>query len=361
MADERFMAEALALAREGRGRVAPNPMVGAVLVKAKRVVGRGAHRRFGGPHAETEAIADAGRAARGATLFVTMEPCCHQGKTPACTDAVCRAGIKRVVVAMLDPNPVVHGKGVRCLRAAGISVEVGLMQEQARRLNEAYLTFMEEHRPFVVLKVAVTLDGMMAAEDGESQWITGPKAREYVQELRRDADAILVGVNTVLKDNPRLTCRVTEGKRLLRIVLDSRLRFPDSCRLLEDEGQVLVFTAYTGVRRIRELVRAGIEVVRVRTQEPDRLSWQDVLSELYRRQVTNLLIEGGATVVSSALEAGVIDKACFLHAPKVLGPGKSLSHAMRSRRLKAALVLRDVRHQELGEDMLTEGYVYRFG
>lgn len=355
------MAEALELAREGRGRVAPNPMVGAVLVKGNRVVGRGAHRNFGGPHAEVEAIADAGRAARGAVLYVTMEPCCHHGKTPACTDAVRRAGVRRVVVAMLDPNPVVHGKGVRCLRAAGISVEVGEMREAARRLNEAYVTFMEEHRPFVVLKVAVTLDGMMAAEDGESQWITGPKAREYAQELRREADAVLVGVNTVLKDNPRLTCRVAAGKRLLRVVLDSRLRFPAQCRLFEDEGPVLVFTAHGGEKRIRELVRAGIEVVRVRASAQDRLNWQDVLSELYRRQVTSLLIEGGATVVSSALEAGVVDKACFLHAPKVLGPGKSLSHAMASRRLKAALVLRDVRHQELGEDMLTEGYVYRFG
>ncbi|MEO0085964.1 MAG: bifunctional diaminohydroxyphosphoribosylaminopyrimidine deaminase/5-amino-6-(5-phosphoribosylamino)uracil reductase RibD [candidate division WOR-3 bacterium] len=361
MTGERFMDEALALAREGRGRVAPNPMVGAVLVKASRIVGRGAHRRFGGPHAEVEAIANAGRAAKGATLFVTMEPCCHQGKTPACTDALHQAGVRQVVVAMLDPNPVVHGKGVKCLRAAGISVEVGLRREQARRLNEAYVAFMEEHRPFVVLKVAVTLDGMMAAEDGESQWITGPKAREYVQELRREADAILVGVNTVLKDNPRLTCRVAEGKRLLRVVLDSRLRFPQKCRLLEDEGPVLVFTAHASERRMRELAKTGVEVVRVRMQAEDRINWQDVLSELYRRQVTSLLIEGGATVVSSALEAGVVDKACFLHAPKVLGPGKSLSHAMTSRRLKAALVLRDVRHQELGEDMLTEGYVYRFG
>jgi diaminohydroxyphosphoribosylaminopyrimidine deaminase/5-amino-6-(5-phosphoribosylamino)uracil reductase len=359
--ESRFMAEALELAAKGRGLVSPNPMVGAVLVKAGRAVGRGHHRRFGGPHAEVEAIRDAGRAARGATLYVTMEPCCYQGKTPACTDAVGRAGVSRVVAATLDPNPLVNGQGLKCLRKAGIEVKLGMMAAEARRLNEAYFTFCEEHRSFVMLKVAVSLDGMMATGTGESQWITGERAREYGQELRRTADAIVVGVNTVIADNPRLTCRTDTGKKLLRVVLDSNLRLAPDARLFGEPGPVLVFTASSSGAARRKLEKAGAEVVRVRTQGRSRIHWQDVLAELYRRQVMSVLIEGGATVAGSALDAGAVDKAYVFHAPKIVGPGRLFSQGIASRSLKAALVLREVKHIELGDDMLTEGYVYRIG
>lgn len=355
------MAEALALAERGRGRVSPNPMVGAVLVKAGRVVGRGYHRRFGGAHAEVEAIRNAGRAARGADLFVTMEPCCHCGKTPACTDTVRAAGVRRVFCATLDPNPRVDGKGVQCLRRAGISVKTGLLAGEARRLNEAYFTFIEEHRPFVVLKLAASLDGMMATGTGESQWITGEKARDFGQQLRRAADAVVVGVNTVMTDNPRLTCRVCPGKSLLRVVLDSGLRLKPDARILEEPGKVLVFTASTRPVLSRRLEARGAEIVRVRSAGRGRLSWQDVLSDLYRREVATVLIEGGATVASSALEAGVVDKLYVFHAPKIVGPGKSFSQGISARPLRRALVLRRVKHTEFGEDILTEGYVYRIG
>lgn len=354
------MRQALELASKGCGLVSPNPMVGAVLVKNDRVVGEGFHRRFGGPHAEVEAIAEAGAAARGATLYVTMEPCCFEGKTPACTEALKRTGVKRVVVAMIDPNPRVRGKGVKCLRKQGIAVETGLLRDEARRLNEAYVTFMEEHRPFVMLKVAMSLDGMMATEEGESQWITGERAREVGQRLRLMADAIIVGVNTVIVDNPLLTCRIKSQKRLLRVVLDSDLRLPLDCRLFEASDRVLIFTAQGSGIRARFLGKKGAEVVRVREEKRGRLLWQDILAELYRRNVTGVLIEGGATVVSSALEAGVVDKAYFFQAPKVLGAGKSFSMGMKPRSLKRAVVLKDVRHIELGDDILTEGYVYRF-
>ncbi len=359
-AERRFMLEALELAFKGCGLVSPNPMVGAVLVKNGSVVGRGYHRRFGAAHAEVEAIRNAGREARGSTLYVTMEPCCFQGKTPACTDAIIHAGVKEVKVAIIDPNPKVNGRGVKCLRRQGIKVEVGLLEEAARRLNEAYITFMTEHHPFVMLKVASTLDGMMATGDGESQWITGERARAAGQLLRLMADAVLVGVNTVLKDNPRLTCRLNKEKRLLRVILDSGLRVSEQNRLFAEPGAVLIFTASSQEQRIRRLERAGAEIVRVRQEKKGMLNWQDILNELYHRQIAAVLIEGGATVVSSALDAGIVDKAYFFLTPKVLGPGKLFSKGMKPRELRDALVLKDVRHVQFGEDMLFEGYVYRF-
>ncbi|MEO0067535.1 MAG: bifunctional diaminohydroxyphosphoribosylaminopyrimidine deaminase/5-amino-6-(5-phosphoribosylamino)uracil reductase RibD [candidate division WOR-3 bacterium] len=359
-ADRRFMMAALEEAFKGCGLVSPNPMVGAVLVKNGRIVGRGYHRRFGAPHAEVEAIRDAGREGRGSTLYVTMEPCCFQGKTPPCTDAILAAGVKEVKIAMIDPNPKVNGQGVKCLRRQGIKVETGLLEKEARRLNEAYITFMTEHRPFVILKVASTIDGMMATADGESQWITGERARAAGQFLRLMADAVLVGVNTVLKDNPSLTCRLNREKRLLRVVLDSALRTSGKERLFSEPGGVLVFTASSQEQRIRRLERAGGEVVRVRQEKKGMLNWEDILNELYHRQVTLVLIEGGATVVSSALETGIVDKAFFFIAPKVLGPGKLFSSGMKPRALNNALVLKDVRHIEFGDDILFEGYVYRF-
>ncbi len=354
------MVEALELALKGYGMVSPNPMVGAVVVRDNQVVGRGYHARFGDSHAEVVAIHDAKGKARGATLYVTMEPCCFQGKTPPCTEAIREAGIRRVVVAMVDPNPKVKGEGLRCLRRAGIKTEVGVLEKAARLLNESYITFVTEHRPFVMLKVATTLDGMMATEEGESQWITGEKARAMGQILRLGADAILVGVNSVIIDNPKLTCRIKKEKRLIRVILDTNLQIPLESRLFSEPGPVLIFTSSGGEKKIRGLGRLGAEVVRVRQEGKGRLVWQDVLKELYQREVMSVLIEGGATVISSALEAGVVDRAFFFSSPKILGPGRLFSREMKPKSLKSAIVLRDVRHIELGEDILTEGYVYRF-
>ncbi len=357
----RFMAEALELAARGLGRVAPNPMVGAVLVKAGRVVGRGWHRRFGGPHAEVEAIRDAGARAAGSTLYVTMEPCCICAKTPACTDAVTAAGISRVVAAGTDPNPAVNGRGLRCLRARGVRVELGLMREAAERLNEAYFCYVRNRRPFVVLKLALTLDGMIADRAGRSQWITGPRARAAGQSLRRAADAILVGAGTVLADDPRLTCRVLRGKRLLRVVLDSNLETRPTALLFREPGPVLILTGARRRGRARALKGAGAEVA-VIEPGPDRmLDWPAVLAELYRREVSTLLIEGGAQTASSALQSGAVDKVCAFVAPTILGPGRSFSAHIRPRRLADAIRLRQTTVTRLGTDTLIEGYVHRAG
>ncbi len=361
MADECFMREALELAARGRGLVSPNPMVGAVLVKQGRIVGRGWHRRFGGPHAEVEAIRDAGRKARGATLFVTMEPCCFEGKTPACTDAIVSAGIARVEAAVPDPNPRVSGQGLRCLRARGVKTGFGLLRQEAQCLNEAYFTYMKKHRPFVVLKVAATLDGMVADHWGRSKWLTGSAARRFSQELRRSVDAIVVGAGTVLADNPRLTCRVVRNKKLVRVVLDTELVIPVSSRVFRESGPVLVLTGRSSGARADRLRRQGVEVLPVRVAAKGLLSWPHVLDLLYRRGLASVLIEGGATVASSALTAGVVDKVYVVHAPLLLGAGKSFTQGLRPRALSGAIRLARVEHTCLGRDVLTEGYVHRVG
>jgi diaminohydroxyphosphoribosylaminopyrimidine deaminase/5-amino-6-(5-phosphoribosylamino)uracil reductase len=354
-----FMAAALDLAKRGLGRVSPNPMVGAVLVKNGRVVGRGWHRHFGGPHAEVEAIADAGRRAQGTALYVTMEPCCFHGKTPACTNAVQLAGIERVVAATLDPNPRVNGRGMRLLRGCGIKTSVGLMANEARRLNEGYFTFLLKHRPFVILKIAATLDGMVADGMGHSKWITGPQARALGHELRLCADAIVVGVNTVIADNPRLTRRAKSLREIVRVILDSDLSTPLKSRLFKEPGPVLVFTSSHDATAAERFWARDVEVVRVNKGEDGLLSWPEVLAELHRRQLQTVLLEGGATVASSALEAGVVDKVHVFQSPKMLGPGRSFTHGLAVRGLAQAIELTRVEHRCLGSDFLTEGYVHR--
>jgi diaminohydroxyphosphoribosylaminopyrimidine deaminase/5-amino-6-(5-phosphoribosylamino)uracil reductase len=353
------MAEALALAKRGCGQVSPNPMVGAVLVRGSKVVGRGWHRRFGGPHAEVEAIADAGDHARGATLYVTMEPCCYHGKTPACTSAVQLAGIKRVVAATLDPNPRVNGRGMHRLREGGIETSLGLLADEAKRLNEGYFMSLRRHRPFVILKVAATLDGMVADEMGHSQWITGPQARKLGHELRARADAIVVGVNTVVADDPRLARRAKRSGHYLRVVLDSKLSTPMKSRLFAEPGPVLIFTSSRDVARAERFWAENIEVKRVGKSRHGLLSWQEILGELHCRRVQTVLVEGGATVASSALEADIVDKVYVFQSPKMLGPGKSFTQGMTPRPHGRPIKLTRVEHRCLGPDFLTEGYVHR--
>jgi diaminohydroxyphosphoribosylaminopyrimidine deaminase/5-amino-6-(5-phosphoribosylamino)uracil reductase len=357
--EEAFMAEALELAARACGRVSPNPMVGAVLARGGRVVSRGWHHRFGGPHAEVEAIHAAGRRAEGTTLYVTMEPCCFHGKTPACTNAIQSAGIERVVAATLDPNPRVSGRGMRFLRERGIKTSVGLLGKEARRLNEAYFTSLRKHRPFVILKIAATLDGMVADSKGHSKWITGPQARAFGQGLRLCADAIVVGVKTVIADDPLLTCRVKPPKPFVRVILDSDLATPPGCRMLKEPGPVLVFTASSNAVRAERLWAKGVEVLRVGQEKSGLLKWADVMAGLHRRHLQTILIEGGATVASSALEAGVVDKVYVFQSPKILGPGRSFSYGLAARGLGQAIELRPVDHRCFGSDFLTEGYVHR--
>jgi diaminohydroxyphosphoribosylaminopyrimidine deaminase/5-amino-6-(5-phosphoribosylamino)uracil reductase len=320
-ADLSWMKRALELAKRGRGYVEPNPLVGAVVVSEGRLVGEGWHQRYGQAHAEVHALAAAGDAARGATLYVTLEPCCHHGKTPPCTDAVLRAGIARVVAAMSDPFPQVAGKGAALLRAAGVPVELGLAEAEARRLNAPYLKLLSTGRPYVHAKWAMTLDGKIATRSGDSRWISNDASRRRVHVLRGRMDAILVGIGTALADDPLLTARPPGPRTALRIVLDSRGRLPLTSQLVRTarEAPVLVVTSEAAaVQHQQELAALGCEV-QVLPGEDGRPSVAALLDELGRRRLTNLLVEGGGEVLGSFRDADAIDEVHVFIAPRLAG------------------------------------------
>jgi len=317
----RWMRRALELARRGRGAVEPNPLVGAVLVRGRTVVGEGWHRNFGGPHAEVESLSAAGDKARGATLFVTLEPCCHQGKTPPCTQALISAGVARVVVACGDPFPPVACGGRVELRAAGIKVELGLLRREAQELNAPYFKLGATGRPFVTAKWAMTLDGKVATRTGDSRWVSSEAARALVQELRARSDAILVGIRTALVDDPLLTCRIPTSRRLTRVILDTHARLPLASRLAQSaarEPLLVVVGSDAPADRVRELQRLGAELLTL-PRTAVGLSLEALLEELGRRRMTHLLVEGGPTVLASFFEGRLVDQVVVHVAPKVVG------------------------------------------
>jgi len=321
--DERCMRRAIELARQGEGRVEPNPMVGAVIAADGHVVGEGFHERFGGPHAEVVALAAAGQAARGATLFVTLEPCCHHGKTPPCTDAILGAGIRRVVVAVGDPFPDVAGRGIAALRAAGLVVETGVCEAEARRLTSPFRMLVTQGRPWVIAKWAASLDGLLAAPPGADRWISSPESRAIVHELRGRIDAILVGIGTALADDPMLSARPEGPRRSLRIVLDSAARLPLESRLVRTarEWPLLVAAGPSAdPARVAALEAAGAEVWRSEAGDHhEQLTC--LLGELGRRRHTNILVEGGAGVFDAFFRADLADEIWAFTSPKIFGPG----------------------------------------
>jgi len=365
---EMWMKRALELARRGEALANPNPMVGAVLVKRGRVAGEGFHTYAGKRHAEILALEKAGKKARGATLYVNLEPCCHTGRTGPCTDAIIAAGVKRVVAAMADPNPEVEGRGFRQLRRAGVAIEVGVLENEAKRLNEAFAKWTRTGLPLVTLKTAITLDGKIAGplrrrRGGSTTWITSEKSRAEVQRLRHGSDALLTGIGTVLADDPRLTDRTgrRRGRPLVRVVLDSRLRLPLKSKLVRSaRGDLLVFTcAAANSRRARALGRAGVEIVHLAGRRP---SLQGVMRELGRRGILSVLIEGGAEVNWSALHSGLVDKAWIFCAPKLMGKGGVPFARAGSRSLEQVPAMYKVNLYWFGPDTAVEGYfrdVYR--
>lgn len=319
--DERHMLRALALAAQGRGRVEPNPMVGAVVVDALgAVVGEGWHEFFGGPHAEVNALAAAGNAALGGTLYVTLEPCCHHGKTPPCTEAVLKSGVRRVVVAMADPFPAVAGGGLSALRDKGLSVEVGACEQDAARLNAPYLTLLRRHRPWVIAKWAMSLDGRIATRTGDSKWISNQASRAKVHGLRGRVDAILVGRGTLLADDPLLTARPAGPRIATRIVVSASGELPESCQLLRtiDRAPVLVATTREGAGKLASWERAGAELVVL-----DDPMIPGLLAELGRRRMTNVMVEGGGGLLGSFNDADSIDEAHVFIAPMLIGGDKA--------------------------------------
>jgi diaminohydroxyphosphoribosylaminopyrimidine deaminase/5-amino-6-(5-phosphoribosylamino)uracil reductase len=369
--DEQWMAHALALARRGEALASPNPMVGAVLVRNQQMVGEGFHVYDGMRHAEIIALEAAGSAARRATLYVNLEPCCTTGRTGPCAHALVEAGVARVVAAMPDPNPSVSGRGFKKLRAAGIEVETGRFSEDAQRLNEAFAMWIRERRPLVTLKSAMTLDGRLVlppARNGTrghgQRWITSSASRAEVQRMRHASDALLTGIGTVLADDPLLTDRtgLPRRRRLLRVVVDSRLRLSPRSRLVRTAREdILVFTRESEAgKRARTLLREGVEVIRVpgRGRHPDLSA---VLAELGRRNIMSVLLEAGPTLNEAALDAGIVDKVRMFYAPRLAGSPLSASQvtalprtATRARPLRE---ISDIRIEQFGPDFALEGYL----
>lgn len=355
--DALFMARALREAH--KGHPSPNPHVGAVVVRGRRVVGVGHHERCGGPHAEVVAMQRAGSRARGATLYVSMEPCNHYGRTGPCSEAIIEAGVRRVVIGCSDPTPHVAGSRAK-LRRAGIEVTFGVLQREAEELAADFTKFMLEGMPFVTLKAALTLDGRLATRSAESKWISGKEARREAHRLRALSDAVLVGISTVLADDPELTVRHVRGDNPLRVVLDTRLRMPVRSKLARVSGsrRTLVFHGpRASARRKRELERCGVELVEVALDKKGRPRLSAVLRELARRNVVRLLVEGGSEVHGAFLDAGLADRAALVISPRILADAEATPFARgRARaRIADALGLREVTVRRLGMDVLFEG------
>lgn len=358
---EDFMRLAVNVAKKGIGRTSPNPAVGAVVVKDNRIVGKGYHKMAGLAHAEINALNDAGNRAKGADLYVTLEPCSHYGKTPPCTLAVIERGIKRVFIGMKDPNPLVNGRGIRKLKGCGIEVKAGIFEDECRNINKPYMKYIKTGMPFVTLKLAASLDGRIATSAGESKWITADIARRYVHKIRSNADAVMVGIGTVLNDDPLLTVRVA-GKREvrnnpIRIVVDSRLKTPLKARLLnvKEAKTIIATTKYADKKKIIQIEGKGAEVIVVDLK--DRfIDLKKLMLKLGRLGIMNILIEGGSKLAASALKQGIIDNIKIFYAPILLGgDGIPLTASLGIKRLKDAVHFKDVRIKRIGEDMLIEG------
>ena len=321
--DEVYMRKALALAETARGRTNPNPMVGALIVKDGVIVGEGWHHKAGTPHAEVHALRMAGEQAKGADIYVTLEPCSHYGKTPPCADAVVKAGLKRAVIAMQDPNPLVAGHGIEKLRSAGIEVKVGVCEQEAKALNEVFLKYIQTKRPFTVLKTAMTLDGKIATCSGKSQWISNAESRQYVHQLRDEYDGIVTGIGTVLKDNPMLNTRLEngEGHDPVRIILDSSLRIPEESRIVQtarNQRTIIACAPNPDASVKKVLEEAGIEILEI-PQTEYGLDLDVLMQELGKKEICSLLIEGGSQLDASFLEAKQVDKVYWFIAPKIFG------------------------------------------
>ena len=354
------MSRALELARRGIALTHPNPMVGAVLVRDGEVVGEGFHTYESRHHAEIVALEKAGDRARGATLYINLEPCCHAGRTGPCTKALIAGGVRRVVAALKDPNPAVSGCGFDELRQAGVQVEVGLVEEEAKRLNEAFAKWIRTGRPFVTLKTALTLDGQISSGDSSVTWITSPESREQVQQIRHSADALLTGIGTVLADDPRMTDRTGLARRrpLLRVVIDSRLRISLKSNLVKSAANdLLIFTTKgASVRKARTLRKLGAEVVHVRWRK-GHADLDQVLAELGRLEMLNVLLEAGTELNGAALQDGFVDKMILFYAPRMLGRTTVPVATFPGRSGDPSAALTNLNLRQVGPDFCVEGYL----
>lgn len=360
--DRKYMARALQLALRGAGHTRPNPMVGAVLVKDGRIIGEGWHKQYGGPHAEVNAFASATEDPEGATLYVSLEPCSHYGKTPPCADLIIRKKVARVVAALEDPNPLVPGRGFRKLRANGIRVTVGVLAEEARHINDVFLTYVTRKRPFILYKAAMSLDGKIACHTGESQWISSEKSREEVQRLRGILSGIMVGAGTVIADNPRLTCRMEEYENPARIIVDGKLRVPLESRIFHEPGRnIILTTSEASLEKKKALENLGVELIEADSEEPGKVDLKSAMLALGIKGIDGILLEGGPTLAASALEAGIIDAVRFYIAQKIIGGREAPSPfaGTGAAHMNEVVPLTDAVYGTSGDDLWIQAYIQR--
>lgn len=359
MLHEFFMKRALFLARKANWRTSPNPMVGAIIVKNGKIISEGYHKKAGLPHAEAEAIMNAKESLKDATLYVTLEPCCHKDKkTPPCTDVIINSGIKKVVIAMRDPNPKVSGKGIEILRSQGIEIIEGVLEEKAKKLNEFYIKYITTKMPFVILKIAMTLDGKIATPAGESKWITSEKSRRLVHIMRSRVDALLSAYGTILKDNPLFTSRISGGKDPVRVIIDPEIKIPLNYHVYNPPPYTVavVHEKKLNDNKIKYLKQRGIEVLPFSSEKVD-LKW--LMEELAKREITSIMIEGGSSLNFYALWSGIVDKLMIFIAPKIIG-GKNSYPCVGGdlyKNLEEAFQIKDLKIRKIDTDLLIEGYV----
>lgn len=360
--DQKYMQRALELAVKGVGRTNPNPLVGAVIVKNDKIIAEGYHEAFGGPHAEINALKNATESVKGATMYVTLEPCSHYGKTPPCTEAIIESGITEVVVAATDPNPLVAGRGIKRLEDSGIAVWTGLLEDEAKELNEIFIKFISTGNPFVIMKTAMTIDGKIACKSGKSKWISNEKSRQHVHKLRNRLSGIMVGIGTVLKDDPSLTCRRGEFSRQpTRIIVDSSLKIPLDAKVLTDERPeetIIATTEKLDNQKAESIKSLGAKILYVPSKD-GRVDLIKLMELLGKEQIDSILLEGGGELNYSALKAGIVDKVMTFIAPKVLG-GKDAPTPVEGEGamdMSQQIELENIKIQMFGDDVMIEGEV----
>ena len=353
--DESFIKLAIKLAKKGLSWTNPNPMVGAVIVKNGRIISRGFHRKAGLAHAEIEALQNCEDNPKGASLYVNLEPCSNYGRTPPCTEAIIKHGIKKVVCATLDPNPQNHGKSVFKLQEAGIEVAVGVLKEEARKLNEAFFTFHEKKRPYVAIKFAASLDGKMATGTGNSKWITNESARRYARALRGQYQAVLVGINTILKDNPNLGTRIKGKKDPARIILDPQLLIPINAGVLRDTNVIIATTTKAKKQKKKQLENNGFTVL---SFDSERIKIKELLFSLKEKEIISILVEGGGETLGSFVDAEIIDKVYAFHAPLIIGGKEAISIGGKgAATIQDALKLKNISYKKFDDNLLTIGRI----
>jgi len=358
--DEYYMGLALKLALKAKGKTSPNPLVGALVVKSGRIIGKGFHAKAGLAHAEIIALDQAGKKAKGAILYVTLEPCTHTGRTAPCIDRIIASGIKEVIIGMIDPNPLNNGKGVMLLKQSNIKVKVGILSDQLKKINESFIKYITTKIPFITVKVGQSLDGRIATRTGDSKWITSDKSRAFAHKIRKDYDAIMVGVNTVLRDNPRLNTWFSP-KKLIKIIVDSNLSTPENSNIFSGDSKVIIVTlpsrpGQETENRKKLSVKAAILEVK---EKAGQINLRDALKKLAQMQISNIIVEGGGTLNGSLFDEKLVDRILFFISPKIIGGKDAISSVMGNgaKRIDQAIKLDDLKVRHFGEEMLIEAKV----